>query len=184
VNRSVKFVFVSFALFGAAALLFGVLGACLFDWGPVRPSAIGQVILAASVFAPIVFLMACIFAKRLTAPHCLVFSTVLGIGLPIMVLVFLTVGSGWSEGYCLWFPHIDTVKAPGYTAEKWDAVRVGMSRDEVRSVLGEPLGVSDKAWQYTRDGRSPVLDFAWEMKKLYFSPDGSVTSKQSRWFFD
>ena len=51
----------------------------------------------------------------------------------------------------------DTVYADGYSAERWDRVAVGMTRSEVRTLLGEPLrsfgsdsgSISWERWTYS-----------------------------------
>lgn len=103
---------------------------------------------------------------------------------PFVVFAFLTYGSGYPEHFCRWFPHIDTVMTKGLNQKGWDAVQHGMCKEEVLLHLGEPLESTETAWQYTKDGRCKVLDFAWELRRIHFNDDGLVESKEARWFFD
>jgi hypothetical protein len=77
-----------------------------------------------------------------------------------------------------------TVWAPGYTDEKFQAVRVGMRRDEVYSLLGPPLekvgggtGSQIENWSSPKKG-----DDSYRVRTIIFY-EGRVERKRSHIFF-
>lgn len=92
------------------------------------------------------------------------------------------------ESYLSIYPSIDTVYAPGYTEAAFDALKSGMTAEEVRAALGEPLWkVSAETchhlaeggavgWCYTSDGSCSFADFAWLGRYVYFDQEGRVTT--------
>jgi hypothetical protein len=99
------------------------------------------------------------------------------------------------ESYFVLYPSIDTEYAPDYTEEKFDEIQIGMSKDEVINMLGEPFiedstknldGVdlgfrypdgTTEIWSYTGDGACWFADLAWLGRWVYFDKNGKVTAK-------
>jgi outer membrane protein assembly factor BamE (lipoprotein component of BamABCDE complex) len=71
---------------------------------------------------------------------------------------------------------LGTVFAPKYTDVNFRLVRVGMHRDEVVTLLGEPLTIyrlgETEQWHYAEDRFG--LDFKWLMRIVNFDEDGIV----------
>jgi outer membrane protein assembly factor BamE (lipoprotein component of BamABCDE complex) len=61
----------------------------------------------------------------------------------LLVLALLVI-AGWFLLY-----RDTSIYAPGFTQRAFDKVRPGMTQSEVRQLLGEPLGVRDRAWYYS-----------------------------------
>ncbi len=111
----------------------------------------------------------------------------------LLVVVILYVLFGlWGycqlEAYCVLFPSIDTVYAEGYSEEGFAQLRHGMAADEVRQLVGEPLGVTSREdgseeWSYSHDGRCWFGDFAWLDRSLVLR-EGQVRSIEKRIYYD
>lgn len=103
-------------------------------------------------------------------------------GLAFAFFVFL---AGF-EQVCPWNPWIDTVTAQDFSDEKFKHIEAGMTMDEVKSILGEPLNTrggllygEDKRWAYTEDGKCFWWDFAWEGREVVFNDGRVVWTKAS-----
>ena len=106
----------------------------------------------------------------------------------VAVLFVLLLLSGYSEGYCFFWPKIDTVYADGYSEEAFSKLTVGMSRSEAESIMCPPLGVgTNKSGlvriSYTKDGAAPFGDFAWFGRGLEIS-NGVVTRVVKTMYMD
>ena len=93
-----------------------------------------------------------------------------------------------SESYCIFWPSIDTVYAPGYSEEDFGKIDIGMTMDEVDSIMCVPLDVY--TYQdgkvhvfYTADGKCRFGDFAWLGRSLILS-NNQVIAIQSRIYYD
>lgn len=81
----------------------------------------------------------------------------------LFVLLFL---SGYPEGYCYFWPKIDTTYATGYSEAQFDKIKVGMTWDNANRLMCSPLGIeTNRDGQmrifYTSDGNASFGDFAW-----------------------
>jgi hypothetical protein len=90
-------------------------------------------------------------------------ATTVGI---LAILFALLMLSGLSEGYCYFYPSIDTRYADGYSETDFSRLTVGMTRQEVDQIMCPPLytwtnttGLLQVYW--TGDGKAPFGDFAW-----------------------
>jgi len=97
----------------------------------------------------------------------------------LAVLFVLLMLSGYSEGYCYFWPSIDTGYADGYSETNFGKLAVGMARTDAEAIMCAPLGVgTNKAGVvrifYTCDGAAPFGDFAWFGRGLEIS-NGVVT---------
>jgi hypothetical protein len=59
-----------------------------------------------------------------------------------------------------------TMQMPAVPARKLDQMRVGMTMDEVRGLLGNPSRDRGQIWQYTR--------MTWAILVVQFGPDARV----------
>jgi hypothetical protein len=83
------------------------------------------------------------------------------------------------ELYFFPYPDIDTIYTRDFTYDKFVLVQSGMSKDQVRQLLGSPFtpfshDYRTECWPYSQDGRLwPVADFAWVFVRVCFK-DGKV----------
>ena len=94
------------------------------------------------------------------------------------------------------FPYIDTHFAKNFSIEKWDVVRVGMSKDTVLKILGSPLLESTipltsyrpngtaLEMHYSGDGAWKYADYAWKSFDLFFDDTNRLIAKSSEWSYD
>ena len=115
------------------------------------------------------------------------------------ILAVAYLGVGGCESYCVLWPSIDTVYAPGFTDAGFERVQVGMTREDVRAQIGEPLDKDfrsvnrlrhpgyqargDEVWTYTRDGGCPWSDWAWLSREVLFS-NGRVVQRVYWTYYD
>jgi DNA phosphorothioation-dependent restriction protein DptG len=101
----------------------------------------------------------------------------------IIFLYILTV-----ESYFYPYPEIDTEFAPNFSWNNFNQVQPGMSKEEVRQLLGEPVHdifSSDHYWQYSKDNKFKIHDFAWILAAVSFDEStGQVTGTQRKVFRD
>lgn len=173
-----------------ASLLLSVLVLSLpfvfFSDVQTRSEIKSQFLLAGLCLSPIAVLVAALIAWKYTGASARTVVMTLGIALPLTIAVSF-VSCGMNEGYFPLYPHIDTVFSSGYSAQGWERVAVGMEKGEVLQLLGRPLtdtNVSPSLWSYSCDGKCWWQDFAWEGKQLFFTQEGVVTAKVSRWYGD
>ncbi len=116
-------------------------------------------------------------------------------GILIVVAAYFTC----MEGYNPFAPYADTRFAPGYTAEKFAAVKPRMTTEQVKQLLGEPL-ITDTAlngrtfsFWYSDDGGlyhgnkgkyALIRDFAWYSTMVLFDSKGRVTEVYKSWEYD
>lgn len=92
------------------------------------------------------------------------------------------------EGFCWWYPDIDTRYASLYTPQHFQAIESGMTREQVVKMIGEPLfrkgqgGATcqgadcyHETWQYSNDGACRWWDFAW--KKVWISFEEGIVQR-------
>lgn len=91
------------------------------------------------------------------------------------------------ENYCFFYPSIDTRYAANFSEQRFAEVRVGMTQEEVITLLGEPFGGlaanSSTRWAYTQDGKCTWKDWAWLGREIVFVR-GRVTEKIARVYYD
>ena len=122
----------------------------------------------------------------------------------ILYLLFLTYLFAWltlSEGKHLIKPYIDTYFAPDYSPEKFEKIKIGMTLNEVKSIIGEPLYIrSDyydsrkKEYVYTGDGvlsnkmmeqgKRYYYDCAWYHSSIVFGTNNIVVKINKCWCYD
>jgi hypothetical protein len=109
----------------------------------------------------------------------------------VVTIGFLSLFSGvlcHSEQYFPFYPSIDTVYSKNFDEKKFQGITPGASKDEVLSLLGEPLSKfkqypedSLEVWEYSSDGAcNGWCDFAWLGRAVTFGPDGKVKEKWER----
>jgi outer membrane protein assembly factor BamE (lipoprotein component of BamABCDE complex) len=94
-----------------------------------------------------------------------------------VILTVLIVLMTRSELYFLPYPDIDTIYTREFTYDKFAMVQSGMSKDQVRQLLGSPFmpfshDDRTECWGYSQDGRlGQVADFAWIFVRVCFKDD-------------
>jgi outer membrane protein assembly factor BamE (lipoprotein component of BamABCDE complex) len=82
---------------------------------------------------------------------------------------------------CLFAFQMDTKWAAGYSERNFSKVRVGMSQDEVRRIMGEPIwNPNPDYWGYTESPSSTH----YHQRGFVFSPSGKVTQIVKGFYFD
>ncbi len=91
------------------------------------------------------------------------------------------------ERYCPLYPSIDTRYADGFSEGQFTRIQIGMTSEEVASLLGVPLtqtvGRQEVRWHYTQDGKCSWADWAWLGREVVFV-DGRVAEKVARVYYD
>jgi outer membrane protein assembly factor BamE (lipoprotein component of BamABCDE complex) len=112
------------------------------------------------------------------------------VGLTICVVAVATVAGYLSVGlerYCVLYPGIDTCYAPAFSERKFAQVLIGMSKEEVIRLLGEPyhksVGRDSVRWFYTQDGKCFWADWAWLGREIVFKEE-RVAERISRIYHD
>jgi hypothetical protein len=103
----------------------------------------------------------------------------------LFMLLFL---SGYPEGYCYFWPKIDTRYADGYSEAEFDKLKEGMTWDEANRIMCPPLGIDTRPNHqirvfYTLDGHAPFGDFAWFGRELEIS-NGVITKVVKTMYYD
>ncbi len=106
----------------------------------------------------------------------------------LALTVLVVVGILPPEGHFLPNPYIDTIFAEKFTWEKYNEVKDGMKSEEVKNLIGEPIGklgmdTKNACWQYSTDGKAPWWDFSFYQISVCFK-DGFVESKPINEFFN
>ncbi|GAB3571910.1 outer membrane protein assembly factor BamE domain-containing protein [Hymenobacter daeguensis] len=126
-------------------------------------------------------------SKKTTAGRiCLVLSLVFGVGL-----------LSASESYNPFDPYADTEFGKSYSPEKFERVKVGMTINQVREIVGKPLfqfkDAATMDYHYTNDRYlkrrtdkkfALVGDLAWYRSGVTFNADSIVTNVNSGWSYD
>ena len=125
----------------------------------------------------------------------------------VMTILAVTIGSvvlgggqlvlaGISEGYCVVWPSIGTRFASEFSERGFTRVQRGMSREQVRTLLGYPLSISsvrpapsgmpewqrgDETWQYSQDSSAMGGDWAWLSREIVFRHGAVVQTV--RWIY-
>lgn len=89
---------------------------------------------------------------------------------------------GW-ETQCIYAPLIDTGHSETFNPYNVPQLEIGMSRDEVLSLIGKPLWEQNGCMSFTEDGACPFGDFAWYVLYVYFE-NGKVVEIYSSWMDD
>ncbi len=106
-----------------------------------------------------------------------------------LIILFAFIGKLFIEGYCfiVEFSHEDTVWADGFTFKNWNQVEVGMTRQKVIGLLGQPFP-EPISWGY-REGEEGMERLWWvrNWSAGYFAviwfDNGRVHHKQF-WYSD
>lgn len=126
----------------------------------------------------------------------IVVRTILGVILvsaAILILIGFVVGI---EGYYFPYPAIDTRFAPDYSEANFKKIKKGMTKEEVRMLIGAPLdtfggmpmyrseeelmGKHLGIWHYADDNAFLFWDFAWLQRSVEFDVEGRVERTVTR----
>jgi len=104
------------------------------------------------------------------------------------------------EGKNIINPYIDTVFGENYTPNKFDQIKIGMKKQQVLDLIGNPLNTSINShdslvtnYNYTGDGKLLVLnginngkygDFAWYRSIIGFDKNNIVVYLNKGWSYD
>lgn len=169
-----------FALFLRFPILFFLLGDDFMANIPwqLRRDAVGVMsgLMILLIPALIVFILSELYRKR--------FAQALILFLLLPITWFSTI-----ESYFIFYPLIDTTRSPEFTLEGFNRIRPGMTRDQVRTLIGDPV---ENAGQYHRpcegqtgDGAAPPLfDFAWLNASVCYDETEHVTETERMWVPD
>lgn len=84
------------------------------------------------------------------------------------------------EGCFFPYPAIDTYFASGYSEQKFQEIRAGMTKTEVLQRLGPPLNDTDDLVRvYSRDGALGIWDFAWLVRVVIFDDNSLVRDTEA-----
>jgi hypothetical protein len=112
-----------------------------------------------------------------------------------LALLLQGVFAGMTEGYCIIWPSIGTRFAPEYSERGFDAIKPGMTQQQVAALIGQPLGwgyhtappghalkkAGDVVWSYSTDTDGRGGDFAWLSREVVLR-DGKV-AHTVRWIY-
>ncbi|HIK04176.1 MAG TPA: hypothetical protein IGS40_05605 [Trichormus sp. M33_DOE_039] len=111
-------------------------------------------------------------------------------GLTVFFVVFILPCGIWlqcfTESEFIFNPLIDTKLPPDFTLQKFDRIKLGMTKADVLKILPAPMYSSDdeSSWRYGEDGAAPFGDFAWFEFTIHFDPQGKVMKTQRQKFHD
>jgi len=124
--------------------------------------------------------------------------SILGIGY-LLYLTFLFGQLMLIEGKHIIYPYLDTKFASKYTPDKFEEIKIGMSIEEVKKIVGEPLytgsGYKNSAnlnLHYTGDGKllskrkstNSYSDLAWYSSSVEIGENKKVVSIEKGWVYD
>ncbi|OCQ89352.1 hypothetical protein BCD64_26710 [Nostoc sp. MBR 210] len=114
------------------------------------------------------------FIKGLIVLFLLIFASLVGIGIC------------FSESEFIFYPLIDTQLPPGFTVQKFDSIKPGMTKADVLKILPAPMSSSDdhNSWYYGQDGAAPFGDFAWFEFTIHFDSKGKVVKTERQKYND
>jgi hypothetical protein len=81
-------------------------------------------------------------------------------------------------------PFRTTVYAPGYSEDKFQSIRSGMSDSEVIRILGEPLKDDPNAGYRFLAYSATTNDGDYPVRRIWLDQAGKVISVESSWHFD
>src|SRR5690606_16119985 len=97
------------------------------------------------------------------------------------------------EGKHIINPYIDTNFSELYHPKKFDKIKIGMSKNEVTTIIGNPLSISGNTYYFTDDGKafskrkfseSGYFDYAWYRSNVTFDSLGKVIYIDKGWSYD
>jgi hypothetical protein len=112
-------------------------------------------------------------------------------------LLWQVVLSGMTERYCYLWPAIGTRFSPNYTERGFNAIKPGMTEQEVQALIGQPLTTGDGTappghalaqpgdlvWTYSSDSSERGGDWAWLSREVVFR-SGKVAHTVSWIYYD
>jgi len=122
----------------------------------------------------------------------------------LILVAFITFIIGQApliEGKHYFDPYIDTQFAEDYSPDKFEEIKIGMSLEEVKKIIGKPLyngeGYEDQNntnFYYTGDGKllnntedswkNGYDDFAWYRSSIEVDNENIVISIDKGWSYD
>ena len=96
-------------------------------------------------------------------------------------------GYGFNDAFwrVVWAIDEGTIHADGFSEEKFNAIKVGMTKDQVNEILGKPLNDEDlpqnSFWYYTHHDH-PTSDF--DQRWVVFNSNNKVEEIRKSFFID
>lgn len=107
-----------------------------------------------------------------------------GLVAPLLLIPMVFIGGCLAVDRIASIDSLSTCRAPGLTDEKFARVKAGMTTEEVRQIIGEPLRYSGREWWYTRP-KEPVEDWGtWNARYLIVNLNGVVMDVRSHKVFN
>jgi len=104
----------------------------------------------------------------------------------VLVLPFGIWLQCFTESEFIFNPLIDTKLPPGFTQQKFDSIKPGMTKAEVLKILPPPMYLSNdkNSWSYGDDGAASFGDFAWFRFIIHFDQAEKVIKTEREKFHD
>ncbi|WP_236141127.1 hypothetical protein [Nostoc sp. CMAA1605] len=104
----------------------------------------------------------------------------------VIFVLFVGIFFTGSESEFIFYPLIDTQSPPGFTVQKFESIKPGMTKFEVSKILPTPKYSSEDggSWHYGEDGAAPFGDFAWFDFTIHFDAEGKVMKTERQQFND
>lgn len=107
----------------------------------------------------------------------------------VALLLVFPAHLSYLESYFFFYPLIDTTKSSRFTLKRFDMIRSGMTRGQVRELIGDPV---ENAGQYnapcegqTGDNAAPpYYDFAWLNSSVCYDESDRVIETKKMWVPD
>jgi hypothetical protein len=109
----------------------------------------------------------------------------------ILIFLFLLFTNGWDE-ICLWDVLSDTRYSDNFIIYNIEKIEIGMEKEKVIELIGDPLYIYDNEYAWTGDGKNFEHnafiffmrgDFAWFNYRIVFK-DNKVSNIYSHWAYD
>ena len=128
------------------------------------------------------------------------------LGIAAIAVSVIATGVYYTESYFPLYPTVDTVLPPNFV-QNFRQVSLGMNTNEIESLLGKPLfvsegdiefiyreeldevyqqtsGVVESCWQYGSDGAAIFWDFAWLSYNVCFNSDDQLIKTGVNVYYD
>lgn len=107
----------------------------------------------------------------------------------VALLLLFPAHFSYIESYFIFYPLVDTTKSEQFTLKRFDMIRPGMTRDEVRGLIGDPV---ENAGQYNSpcegqtgdNAAGPYYDFAWLNSSVCYDETDRVVETKKLWVPD
>jgi hypothetical protein len=118
----------------------------------------------------------------------------------LVVITFFLGAANLMEGYNILAPYKGTNFSENYSPDEFDKIKLGMSIDEVKAIIGNPMYISQDTlpnktveifYEYTDDGSSNdfgdwvlIKDYAWYRSSVTFNQNHIAVYIDKGWSYD